>query len=321
MTPSGYIAVALFLVTFILLLLFGAFFIGDPIVGTLISLALTSLVSAIPFLFPGIRQRFEAFAKKHIFIGKSNVSNIYLELEGSYRVLVYGLPGSGKTTLIKNMLSVSAPHVEISTDEYDVYQNEVTLSLKPLRKMSVAVADYKGDKPSQIIVSPPQDFFGEEGNKKINAIIFVVDMFPRSFDECGNPLVPDKTRDFILESYKKNTLKLIKNRVKETKEYITKWDIEEVFTVAFNKTNLRSVRLVINKIDLLRAIIEAGYVPGVSVASLENYALKAFSEIERNISMACEQNIISDFSTCLISAASGENVGSMLGQILALEGK
>lgn len=318
---KGYFAIFLFVATLISLLYLGAVFTDDPVIGPLLSLVLASLLSIGTLLFDGTKHWLNEFAKKNIYGMQDDEIVVELpKFNNSYRVCLYGLPGSGKTFLIKSLLSALAPRLQLSTDEYDVYENEVTINLKPLIKQSVAIADYKGDKTSQIKVNPPEDFFGAEDDRKINAILFVVDMFPRIEDRVTKiPLTPEKTKEFVLSEYKQNGLRKIKNRIQETEDYMTKWAIEEIFTVAYSKNNLNSVRLVINKHDLIRVVVEAGYISGVSSDTLESFALKSFSKIEKRIREACKINDISDFSVCILSAATKDNIDSILRNVFSKE--
>lgn len=52
----------------------------------------------------------------------------------------------------------------------------------------MAIADYKGQDPSQVILHASPDFFGSQGNRVLNAVIFIVDLVPRKTDEKCKPL-------------------------------------------------------------------------------------------------------------------------------------
>jgi adenylate kinase family enzyme len=320
MTVKGIIAIVVTVLCIIGIMVLGAYFADDNILGPLTSIVITTLVSAAPLFFEAPRHKLKLFVQTNIIPGRSVIVDPQpVLILNSYRILLFGLPGSGKTTLIKSMLTVQAPKAEISTDEYDVYQAELTTSLRPLIKQWVEIADYKGNKPSQITVNPPERFFGAEENRLINSIFFIVDLFPRIDEKKHTPMDPEETREWVISSYQSKAHSKIMNRLKQCELYMNKWQIEQVFAAAFSTNNLRSVRLIINKSDILNAVIKAGYLPGIDAASFEMETLKYFEEIESNIRKACEENQVSDFSVCILSAGTGENVNTMLGCLLNTE--
>jgi GTPase SAR1 family protein len=263
-----------------------------------VAMGLASTLGAV--LFEPIRTKLVAAAQRALFFPPR------------CRVLVFGHPRSGKTTLIKRILTKEKPtRTEVSTDDFDVFEEELRLGLKNPRRLIAAIADYKGQQPGQLIVEPPVGFFGPKGQRLISAVVFMVDLIPPFTDRQAGVL-PD---DMIVESYKTDGLALVDDRVKENCIYVNKWHIQEIFELAYSNQKLQSVRLVINKFDLFRKVVVKGYLPGVTLESDSEYAMACYRDVAKEIRAACDQNNIKDFSVHVVSAATGENVAGVLGDV------
>lgn len=299
MKIKGIVLIVAYCLIVVVILLLGTVVAGP--IGTVLGLILSAFISMGGTVFKSFRDWLEDFVDENIVLTDDNC-----------RVLVFGLPRSGKTSLIKRMITADKPVSETSTDDFDVYGETLRLGLEKPKRYRVLFADYKGQKPSQITVDPPENFFGISGYRVVNAILFVVDFFPEIRDEKGSVLNTEQ----IIQKYEANAAELIKKRVDDNLEYINKWTIEPVFTVCFSEKNMWSVRLLINKIDLLRDVISRGYLPNASQDEIDNFAKKFYEPLEQELREACTQNNIQDFSVHLISASTGENVRSVLGEIL-----
>jgi GTPase SAR1 family protein len=299
MKLKGIVLIVLYILIIAGITLLGTIVAGG--IGSLLGIILGALMSSGATIFKPFRDWLENFVDENIVLTDENC-----------RVLVFGLPRSGKTSLIKRIITADKPVSETSTDDFDVYDETLRLGLEKPKRYRVSFADYKGQKPSQITVEPPENFFGISGYKVVNAILFVVDFFPEIRDEKGTVLSTEQ----IVQKYETNAAELIKKRVDANLEYINKWTIEPVLTVCYSEKNLWSVRLLINKIDLLRDVISRGYLPNVNQDEIEKFAKKFYESLEKELREACTQNNIQDFSVHLISASTGENVRSVLGEIL-----
>ena len=268
---------------------------AGPVIGALVTL----LGAAAAITTKPLRDRYEHWVSENV--------NVYPR---QCRILVYGLGRSGKTTIIRRLLTSDKPRHEVSTRAFDVYQETLRLSLDDSRKYPVACADYKGQQPSQILVDPPENFFGLPGRRMVNVIFFVCDLFP----ELGQEEL--LRIDAFLQRYERDADALIKQRVAQHTEYVSKWSIEPVFAVAYSKTNLVAVRLVINKLDLLRSVVARGYLPRVRHDDLLEYALSLYEDTAREIRRACHVNGIDDVSVHVVSAETGENLDALFGEIL-----
>lgn len=218
------------------------------------------------------------------------------------RMLVYGLGRSGKSTIVDRFLTVDDQTVEqhrkISTPEFTIEEAEIILR-KSKKKYPIAIADYKGQTPDEIVVDAPEEFFGAKGNRKVNVLIFVVDLFPEPRDSSGN-LIDDIQ---MLRAYKNGSEQKLRKQVEENRLYVNKFSIQPVFSVCHNSENMIAVRVLINKADLLKELIDKNFLPNNT--SVHDYALSLYSETIDSISKACEDYQIADFSVHVISAGSG----------------
>jgi GTPase SAR1 family protein len=223
------------------------------------------------------------------------ITSAYID-KSIYRILIFGRHGSGKTTFIETAFTWidSADPLRRSTEHFEYRRFQVQLHRKELQLgqyTNVEVADYKGQEPSQVVINNSADFFGPEGNRVLNAIIFIVDLVPRKTDEHGNPL-NDKS---LLEWLKNgNMLDKITDRVEEHNQYINQGTLQILFRSLYSQ-NLKSVIFVINKKDLIEKLINDGYLP-TNFIDFREYSQHLFARMIQNIKEACTQLGIEDFS-------------------------
>lgn len=232
------------------------------------------------------------------------------------RGLIFGLGRSGKTTIIKNGLTFGDTAArERSTQNFDIYEAQVTLGLGNSSKFPASIADYKGQQPSQLIVDGPAEFtefFGRNNQRLINSVIFVVDLFPELRDIQGDALQDDE----IVAQYASGAEQRIFDRVADHKEYLTRFIIQMIFSLAFSKEHLFIVSFLINKVDLLERVVANGYLAGVNdEKSLEEYAKNLFAPISDEIERACQANGVNNFSLHLVSGQKGTNIRSVFSEI------
>lgn len=301
MTRKGLLAIILFLMIFLCVICFSSAAVNDPILGTLAAIILSATLSVGAIIFAPFRTRLQDFVQKNIR-PQSN----------QCRIFVFGLSRSGKTTMIRRLLTEDKPKSERSTDDFDVYDDNVRLGLQDPKWYSVGFTDYKGQKQSQVLQYPPEKFFGPPGNRLINVIFFVVDLFPVK-DDKGHVFLDDQE---LIGFCRLNAENIIQSRVQKNLDYITEHTIELVFEAAYSKQNLFAIRLLVNKSDVLEEIISRGYIPDKNFKDMEKYALNLYAVLEENIKEACKINHVKDFSTHLISAKKGEGVADVFSEIL-----
>jgi len=228
------------------------------------------------------------------------------------KIFIFGLSRSGKSTLIEQVFGASAPlpHTATTTD-FHIYSHPVRLSLVPEKLVQISICDYKGQKPSQVLVDPP-DFFGSRNDRRINILTFLVDCVPEITDSGGTVLTDDE----IVTTYSRGAKKKLQDRASEHEEYLGRPSIEMAFSASLSKRkNLFAVRLLMNKIDLLEDIFSRGYLDGSAAGPLDRLALTLVSPIASKIEKACRDNDIQDFAVGFVSAKTGRNVKETFGPL------
>lgn len=298
MSRKGAIFIIIF-VFFAALITFFILFGGLQNVEQILTVFLFVLAAIGSVLFNPIKDELNSFFE-NLFIKKS-----------VYRICIFGRAGSGKTTLIETAFTLIEPdRVRRSTDAFDYYNFKVQLGLKNF--VEVAIADYKGQNPSQIVIYNPPDFFGAKGHRVVNALLFIVDLVPRKVDDQGNAL-SDK---FLLEWLKDgDTIGKIQARIAEHYDYINEATLEMLFSSLYSE-NLKNVRFLINKLDLVNKLVDDGYVSLGSYTTTDAYSQYQFELMIKNVTRACTELKIDDFLISTISAKNPNNLRSLVSDLL-----
>ena len=210
-------------------------------------------------------------------------------------IYLYGGAGTGKTSLANSWYTANTrPHV--STTDIHCYELEIPRNSLKRKYTKIRVIDYKGQKQSQVTTNIPDKFVGRKNKRLVNAALFLVDIVGR-FDENDDILDTERKQLLWLNS---NTEVKVNERIKEHTYYIN-GSLEIVFSVIYS-LNLRSVKLVINKFDIIENLLKNGFLPNPSNLDHTDYAKNLFEKIESEISQACRENNIQDFSVEVISA-------------------
>jgi hypothetical protein len=273
---------------------------GDPWVRIVLTVLTPGISAVVGIIIPQVRERIGEWVTGAL---NQSVCKIYL----------FGHRGTGKTTLIQNVLSsAEQPPALKPTEYYDCFSNTVSLDTRGKRRVKIEMADYKGEKPSTIVIDLPEDFAGPKESRKINAVLFFVDIAPRLTDEItGEPRDDDETLKWL----RSDTESKIRQRVEQHREYLSKYTLEIVFSLVYSP-RLTSVRLLINKVDLMRRLFAEGYMADAKVGNVEEYMRSLFADIEANLKEACSVNKIDDFSVKLVSAKHDEGTRSMFANLI-----
>ena len=264
--------------------------------------ALTGVLSfftaLVPFAFTEVRKAF--FGKDD----EGNSKKLAVDDEDIFDIFIYGHSGSGKTTLIQRLFTHSVEPIE-STTQFNYYETFVRPSLSSLKnkkgQIGVRIADYTGQDANEFIDNA-------ELNLKINALIIVADIAPSY--QNGKKLSDDE----VYQMMKNNLDGTIKERLMEAhKEYLSKFLLQVVFKKILS-THLRSVRFVINKIDLLEKLQQEGFID--HTIQIETLVKSYFKDIEENIRQFCTSNDITDFEVVLISATKYQKIADMFSTLL-----
>ncbi|MCP2727089.1 hypothetical protein [Limnofasciculus baicalensis] len=266
-------------------------------------------------LFKPIRKRLEVWIEDLLPSEDKDID------KSIYRILIFGRHGSGKTTFLETAFTWINPadSQRKSTPDFNYYRFRLQLQRKEVKLgeyTKVEVADYKGQKPSQVIINNSADFFGPKGSRVLNAIIFIVDLVPRKVDEHGNPLNDESLLEWLKNG---NMLDKIKERVEEHNQYINQVSLELLFS-SLHSQNLKSIIFVINKKDLIEKLINDGYLT-TNFSDFKEYAKHLFNPMIQNINKACTQNEIEDFSNndssvFTVSARSNDELRPLIVRLL-----
>lgn len=222
------------------------------------------------------------------------------------KIYLFGLGSCGKTTLIKSWIGGDVDNRH-ATQGFKYYtRTNIPINQK---NMDAILADYQGQEPAQIVDNIIRN---NKLNKKpytVNVILFIVDIV--GVDDKGNILTDLNSQISYLTS---NTEEKIKARVLRHRIYI---EGALNFLFYFMKVpDLTSVRLVVNKYDVLREIVQQGNIPNVRVTDIQTYVKTLFMETENVLSNICKQNNIADFSVDFISAKDNSGTAELLDSIL-----
>ncbi|MDJ0594134.1 MAG: GTPase domain-containing protein [Pleurocapsa sp. MO_226.B13] len=226
-------------------------------------------------------------------------------------IFLFGRGGSGKTTFIKSILSsenLNSNYSQSSTEYVEYYKGEYNASPKLNKrfgkkyKVPIVIADYKGQTPQQALE------LKKKFMSQVNAMIFIVDVVHPDPESRGDALSYQELMEYLSSKTKEK----IEYRVKQHISYLGDSFLSVLFPKisSVNRNKLKSVRLVINKIDIVQQLIMEGYLSHDQ--SPEDYARNQFEYIERQLDQACRQNGIPDLEIQAISLIKGTHVRDLI---------
>lgn len=230
----------------------------------------------------------------------------------TFDLFIYGHSGSGKTSFIKKLFVFGKGNT-VSTENFDYYTPDVFLDIKAIKgskrnqkankKIQTNIADYKGQKVTQI-------FDGLQKNPYVNAVLFFADVAP-SYSEEGRKLTHSQIIELMSENFEEELMKRVNIH---RNKYLSEFLIQAVFEYAYNRENLKSVRFVVNKMDILEDLQNKGIID--KDVNLEEYVLEIYQETIGHIEKFCKANSIPYFQTELISATKSMNTREMFTELL-----
>lgn len=240
--------------------------------------------------------------------GYLNASNSNNEVKRC-TIYLFGKAGSGKTSLCESFGAISSGASRASTDSTDCYFLTKNFGGKNL---NVAITDYKGQNPSEVTINLPEKYVGDANNRIINAALFVVDIVGR--ENYNNELLDTVPRQIAwLED---DTDRKVLKRVEEHTTYIN-GSLEIVFATIYSE-NLKSVRLVINKFDLIQKLLRSGHLQNSNNLTDELFAEQIFEKIINELQSACAAIHIQDFKVEFVSAKNDYNTRGLMDRILEI---
>jgi Signal recognition particle receptor beta subunit len=221
-----------------------------------------------------------------------------------FNLVLYGLRGSGKTTLIKKLLTLDELGREPSTLESKIYTGQIKFDLTTDRAVNLRIADYYGEKPSRFLDMIKTEFTNSQGSSIVNAIIFVVDVAPRGLDLDGT-IMTDAKLVAAMDGDK------LTDRVAEHQDYISRSILEVLFS-QIASSNLQSVRLLINKADLVEVFYGQNLGLSQTFSTPEAWARHLFEPIDASLKQACQsQNL--DYSAVFTSLTQNPSIDFLKG--------
>ena len=128
-------------------------------------------------------------------------------------------------------------------------------------------------------------------------------------DENGYPLAQPQT---ALQWLKNDTEQKLQARAEEHCVFI----IGGLPFIFPHLRELRSVRLVINKYDIIEELLKQRHETPQVYEEMENYIRELFKPVEEELKKACDRNNIQDFEVAFISAREDKNTRRLLSIII-----
>ena len=110
--------------------------------------------------------------------------------DSSVRILLFGASGSGKSAFADHVLTIKPLLPMKSSSNFTVRSGKLVVSGQ--KPAAILLADYQGQKPSQVTSYIPDEFAGPSDERRIDAILFFVDLIPRVDDPKTNKVFDDK---------------------------------------------------------------------------------------------------------------------------------
>lgn len=242
--------------------------------------------------------------KWSVFFGLKGFDSAHTS-EREIRVVLVGMSGTGKTSLIRRMVGIGQlkEDTQTTTSDISIHQSEIRLGLGD-KSINLAIADYAGAKPSQIAINPPESFFGKRGNRLITSALFVVDFPSRIY----------------IESLEMDIKAAIQEHVDKNLMYFNSYTIESFIHIILS-SKLKSIKLIINKLDIAREWVAEGTISLRKNQTIESYLLALYDPLITNLQKASKANNIENFSVYFVSAATGENIDRVIIDIVTDQNK
>ncbi len=246
---------------------------------------LVALISAIALIFGSlITAVIKPLVEKiQISAQKSGIDEQLKQTKNTIRILLVGYGRAGKTTLINNLGRFRELTDLEETEEwkiYTYYQEEIEDGFK--RELKILLGDYRGQNPGMLFENF-DSFAGPRGERSINCLLFVVDLYPENIESEG-----------------------YEHRVKENIDFLNIFALQSLFYLAYSKRNFHNVGLFINKTDLL---------PVQENKSQEDKAIEVYEPLIELIKKFCEPKNITFFVKAG-SALNGLNVRPFYNEII-----
>ena len=225
----------------------------------------------------------------------------YRSRKDTFDVFLFGHSASGKTTFIQKLISMGNSAIP-STEHFNYYSRKKFALDIDGPHIDVNIADYRGQKIDQIVHEAQNTPF-------INALILFVDIAP-SYDDKNKLKLSEGE---IIKLMSNDWEEQLNNRLKEHNEYLSISTLQVIFGAAACGDHLTSVRLLINKFDILETLQQEGKIE--KEVDLKGYVKKMFQERIRYIEKFCDANDIKDFKFEILSAKNRDAVAKIFEEL------
>jgi hypothetical protein len=196
------------------------------------------------------------------------------------RIYIFGESRTGKTTFIGGVVALKPPATQLSTQDRRVYLAKVLLDLTQGKYVDLKIQDYRGERPEDGIYMD-EAFAGPVGSPRVNIIFFMVDLFDEELKKgTKTPLTDDE----FSSVYGERSWSEMEKRVERNKGYVSPAIMRAIVSRLLNVNKIKAVVLVINKVNLVEAMQQAGHIDkskSASEISLSQYdaTIRALHEI------------------------------------------
>jgi len=199
-------------------------------VETVLGALLTGVTGALAWMTRTLKKRisgpFERFVEHH---------DAYY-----HKVMVLGIGGTGKTTLINRITGDPSANPRVATAEYDRHSVKQALVDENLsREWHFSFDDYRGQNPGVLVQEIGAEAARNGQTPSYSAIVLVVDLFP-ALGEVDSPIAPSSQWDR-----------------KRVQEHLDGWTASMIAAFRGFAPNASYICLFINKYDLVEPRSEA----------------------------------------------------------------
>ncbi|MCE7992944.1 MAG: GTPase domain-containing protein [Roseivirga sp.] len=229
----------------------------------------------------------------------------FAKSQNSYDIFIYGFSGSGKSTLIQRQFTLDTLPLK-STKQVDYYSVQLAGGLKDIPNnnyVALNIADYKGQDVTQLHEAAKENPF-------IDALLIIADLAPAYNDEGEKMNSDTEVLDYVSSDFNRIFYRRIDD---QRHKYLSEFALQPVIKYVLGNS-LKSIRFVINKVDLLEQMVKKGLLT-INTDS-DSFAIDLYSEPIQHLKNFCKANDIEDFKVEVISVTQLRNTKEMFADLI-----